>query len=145
MQPCSRKDGQDTTLHMQMLKVKQSALNICLMVDLRHSTAFFAPINSTIVLNFWKQHKVCTEKTGYKSPVALRGNWCKWTALATWFTIELGTDTWKLLFHCDLMVFNWWIHLKTVWFSRGDLMSYTVRVAYFIVLHVWYLFIIKLS
>ena len=48
-----------------------------------------------------------TEKMGCTLPIFLRGNGCKLIALATWFTIELGANIWKLLFHCDLMAFNW--------------------------------------
>lgn len=38
---------------------------------------------------------------------ALRGKRSKLAAFAKPFAIELGTNTWKLLFHCDLMLFNW--------------------------------------
>lgn len=31
----------------------------------------------------------------------------KLNASPTWVTIKSGTNTWKLLFHCELMAFNW--------------------------------------
>lgn len=82
--------------------------------SLHHLTKHRIPLLIAHYSDLFKMAK-CTRKrrdarveTGCTLSMSLRKNWCKWTALATYFKInKVHTYTWKLLFHCELMYFNW--------------------------------------